>query len=199
VRWIEVDPVAIGRVFVAIEAGALVRTADGGRTWEDRVPGGPFDTHTMASHRGAPDRLYAAAGDGYFETRDAARTWRRDVKGLSHRYLVGITVDPGDPSTVLVSASSGPWHAYNPKSAEAYVYRKSGDGAWRVVRDGLPAAEGTTVMHFAVTEAPEVVYGADNRGVFRSDDAGMHWTGLDLPWQPYYPPQGVRALLALEW
>jgi hypothetical protein len=198
VRWIEVDPVAPGRVFVAIEAGALVRTADGGRTWEDRVPGGPFDTHTMASHRGAPDRFYSAAGDGYFETRDAGRTWRRDLKGLGHRYLVGITVDPGDPSTVLVSASSGPWHAYNPKTAETYVYRKTGDGAWRPVRAGLPAAEGTTVMHFAVTEAPEVVYGADNRGVFRSDDAGMHWTGLDLPWQPYYPPQGVRALLALE-
>src|SRR6202049_1970464 len=44
VRWIEADVSAANRVFVAIEAGALVRTFDGGRTWRDRVRGGPYDT-----------------------------------------------------------------------------------------------------------------------------------------------------------
>ena len=66
VRWLEPDPVATGRLYVAIEAGALLRTPDGGRTWDDRVPGGPYDTHTAATHRLAPDRVYSAAGDGYF-------------------------------------------------------------------------------------------------------------------------------------
>src|ERR1700756_3987402 len=37
VRWIEADASVADRVFVAIEAGALVRTFDGGRTWRDRV------------------------------------------------------------------------------------------------------------------------------------------------------------------
>src|SRR5215469_13423468 len=46
VRWIEADPVATGRLYVAIEAGALLRTPDAGQTWEDRVAGGPYDTHT---------------------------------------------------------------------------------------------------------------------------------------------------------
>src|SRR6266566_3658573 len=41
VRWIEADVSAANRVFVAIEAGALVRSFDGGRTWRDRVRGGP--------------------------------------------------------------------------------------------------------------------------------------------------------------
>src|SRR5213594_3487797 len=50
VRWIEPDPAVSGRVFVAIEAGALVRTLDGGQTWMDRVRGGPYDTHTAATH-----------------------------------------------------------------------------------------------------------------------------------------------------
>src|SRR6476659_7428972 len=35
VRWIEADVSVMDRVFVAIEAGALVRTFDGGRTWRD--------------------------------------------------------------------------------------------------------------------------------------------------------------------
>ncbi|HEY4035949.1 MAG TPA: glycosyl hydrolase, partial [Ktedonobacteraceae bacterium] len=44
VRWITPDPLVAGRIFVAIEAGALVRSLDGGETWEDRKPSGPFDT-----------------------------------------------------------------------------------------------------------------------------------------------------------
>jgi len=198
VRWIEIDPVVPERVFVAIEAGALVRTLDAGATWEDRVPDGPFDTHTMATHADGPDRLYSAAGDGYFESSDAGATWRRDVRGLNHRYLVGVTVDPGNPSTVLVSASSGPWHAYSPKTAESFVYRKIAGAAWKVVRDGLPVPDGTTVTHFASTPEPGVIYAANNRGVFRTDDAGLRWASLDLPWEPRYESQGVLAVLALE-
>src|SRR5207244_13414389 len=50
VRWIEADVSVADRVFVAIEAGALVGTFDGGRTWRDRVRGGPYDTHTAMTH-----------------------------------------------------------------------------------------------------------------------------------------------------
>src|SRR5207302_707597 len=77
VRWIEPDPAVSGRVFVAIEAGALVRTLDSGQTWTDRVPGGPYDTHTAATHRLAPGRVYSAAGDGYFESENAGDEWAR--------------------------------------------------------------------------------------------------------------------------
>jgi len=75
VRWIETDVSVADRVFVAIEAGALVRTSDGGRTWRDRVRGGPYDTHTAVTHPLAPGRIYSAAGDGYFESTDAGDSW----------------------------------------------------------------------------------------------------------------------------
>jgi len=198
VRWIEIDPVVPGRVFVAIEAGALVRTLDGGTRWEDRVPDSPFDTHTMATHRDAGDRLYSAAGDGYFDSSDAGVTWRRDVRGLNHRYLVGITVDPGEPSTVLVSASSGPWHAYNPKTAESFVYRRTAGTPWSAVQTGLPSPDGTTVTHFATGVEPRLIYAANNHGVFRSDDAGQRWSTVEIPWPSRYTKQGVLALLMLE-
>jgi len=64
VRWIEADVSVADRVFVAIEAGALVRTCDRGRISRDRVRGGPYDTHTAMTHPFAPGRIYSAAGDG---------------------------------------------------------------------------------------------------------------------------------------
>ena len=54
VRWIEPDKTKSGYVYVAIEAGALVQSHDGGKTWIDKVDGGPYDTHTLATHKKMP-------------------------------------------------------------------------------------------------------------------------------------------------
>jgi photosystem II stability/assembly factor-like uncharacterized protein len=64
IRWIELDATSPNHLYVAIEAGALVQSHDGGITWIDKVNEGPFDTHTMFTHKVAPGHLYCAAGDG---------------------------------------------------------------------------------------------------------------------------------------
>ena len=198
VRWIEADLRVADRVFVAIEAGALVRTFDGGRTWRDRVRGGPSDTHTAATHPLAPGRIYSAAGDGYFESTDAGESWRSPKDGLKHLYLVGVAVDPADPDTVVVSATDGPASAYWLQRAEAYVYRKTGLKRWELAMSGLPEAKGTTACRFATHAGePGVIYAANNHGLFRSDDAGRSWKALDLPWPEPGLEDGVEALACL--
>src|SRR5689334_23439249 len=198
VRWIEADARVADRVFVAIEAGALVRTFDGGRTWRDRVRGGPYDTHTTVTHPLAPGRIYAAAGDGYFESADAGDSWSSPEDGLKHLYLVGVAVDPGDPDTVIVSATDGPGSAYSPRGAEAYVYRKTGVQRWEQAMSGLPQAKGTTVSRFATHAGePGVIYAANNRGLFRSGDAGRSWKTIDLPWPGPGLADGVAAFACL--
>ncbi len=93
VRWIEPDVNNLNYIFVAIEAGALVQSRDGGRTWIDRVKRGPYDTHTLATHRKAPKRLYSSAGDGYFESFDYGESWISQTEGLRHHYLHGLAID----------------------------------------------------------------------------------------------------------
>ncbi len=198
VRWIEADPAVAGRVFVAIEAGALVRTLDGGRTWLDRVREGPFDTHTAATHTMAPGRVYSAAGDGYFESDDAGESWSRHVEGLQQRYLVGVAVDPADPDAVIVSAASGPYVAYSPRRAEAYVYHKVARRSFQPAMEGLPDARGTIASRFATHPGePGVIYAANNHGVFRTADAGRTWKALEIPWPQRAFAQGVEALACL--
>ena len=124
VRWIEPDATNPDYLFVAIEAGALVQSHNGGKTWIDRVKGGPYDTHTLCTHPKAPKRLFSSAGDGYFESFDYGETWSKAIEGLRHGYLVGIAVDFGNPDAVVVSASNGPFRSFSSDDAETYLYRK---------------------------------------------------------------------------
>lgn len=196
VRWITLDPAASDRLYVCIEAGALVRSTDGGRTWTDRVPDGPMDTHTLAVHPDAPGRLYSAAGDGlwmpgrgYNESRDGGDTWERPDEGLERHYLYGLAVDPGDPDTMLVSAADSAFTAHNPMIADSTIYRRSGQGRWREVRAGLPEPKGTLrALLAANVDEAGVFYAASNRGVFRSVDGGLSWEPLLLP-----PPDRRQA------
>jgi photosystem II stability/assembly factor-like uncharacterized protein len=198
VRWIAIDPHDALRLYVAIEAGALVRSLDGGDTWIDRVEDGPYDTHTLALHPVATERLYSAAGDGYYESRDAGRTWDKIESGLGHGYLFGVAVDPADPERVVISAASGPGRAYSASTADSYMYVKNGNGPWAPVRDGLPEPRGTTITVFATSpQKPHAIYAANNRGIFHSRDAGWSWERLHVPWSERLERQSAQGL-ALE-
>lgn len=188
-RWITLDPLQAGRLWVCVEAGALVRSLDAGQTWEDRGPDSPYDTHTLRVHPLAPGRLYAAAGDGfmkpgagYIESHDAGNTWERPGAGLQHHYLWGLAVDPAEPGIVVVSAAAGPQQAHSPMAAAATLYRKQAGQPWQEVR---PEDERTGAAAYIVatnSAEPGVFYAASNRGLYRSPDAGLHWEILPMEW-----------------
>lgn len=175
VRWIACHPREAGRLWVAIEAGALISTVDGGRSWRDRVPGGPRDTHELAIHPERPERLCSAAGDGYFESRDGGATWERPRAGLEVGYLRSVAIDPGSPDIVVVSAASHAHAAYVAGRSDGRVYRRVGDGEWERVVDGWPDPPGTIAPILRPGTASGEFWAADERGIHHSDDSGMSW------------------------
>ncbi|MCB8959104.1 MAG: glycosyl hydrolase [Ardenticatenales bacterium] len=207
VRSITPDPHVTGRIFVAIEAGALVFSPDGGNQWHDRTPDSPLDTHTLLMHPLAPNRLYSAAGDGlrapergYNESYDAGATWHHSAEGRDHHYLWGMAIDPADPETVLVSASPNAYRAHHTR-AEAYstIYRKTADSVWQEARQGLPAPHGVVAPVLATNaQEPHTFYALTNKGLHRSQDAGQVWASLPVPWQDAYLNQHQQALLVVS-
>lgn len=175
VRWIAGHPRHPDRLWVAIEAGALVSTADGGRSWRDRVPGGPWDTHELAIHPERPDTLRVSAGDGYFESPDGGVTWEAPRDGLDVGYLRSIAIDPGRPDVVVVSAASHAHAAYVAGRSDGRVYRREGRGRWERVVDGWPDPADTIAPLLRAGSGEGELWAADERGVHRSDDGGSSW------------------------
>lgn len=195
VRWIACHPREPNRLWVAIEAGALVSTLDGGRTWHDRVAGGPWDTHELAVHRDAPETLRVSAGDGYFESDDAGVTWRKPRAGLDVGYLRSVAIDPGDPDGVVISASTGPYSAYVAGRSDGRLYRRVTPDHWERVRNGWPDPPTTIAPLLCAGANRRNLWSADERGVHHSDDAGKSWRHVDR-----YPnaPQHIRGLALMR-
>lgn len=171
------------RLHVAVEAGALLRSDDEGRTWRDRIPSGPKDTHSLAVHPLDPTRLHSAAGDGYFESVDDGDSWRRIVDGLKHQYCWSVAVSFDDPKTFLLSASNSAYGAHYKESANSVVYRRTGNDAWQLVQDGLPDPRGVRIPVLAASRIePGVFYCSTEGAVYRSEDGGMKWQKLSIQW-----------------
>lgn len=175
VRWIAAHPERHGHLWLAIEAGALVTTPDGGESWQDRVPDGPWDTHELAIHPRRPETLRVAAGDGYHESHDGGRTWSAPADGLEVGYLRSVAVDPGDPEVVVVSASTRAKSAYMAGHADGRLYRKEGSGRWERVRSGWPDPPDTIAPLLAAGQESGELWAADERGIHSSADAGRSW------------------------
>lgn len=175
VRWIACHPERPGCLWVAIEAGALVTSVDGGRTWRDRAPGGPRDTHEVAVHPRAPDHVRVAAGDGYFESADAGATWAAPSQGLNVGYLRSVAIDPGDPEVVVVSAASRARSAYVRGKSDGRLYRREGMGAWRRIVEGWPDPPSTIAPLIRPGRGEHILWAADERGVHVSEDGGQRW------------------------
>jgi photosystem II stability/assembly factor-like uncharacterized protein len=160
-------------VVVGIELGGILRSADGGETWQDQRPGAQADCHSLAAHPDAPELLYEAGGGGFAQSADFGESWEAADVGMDLHYVWGLAADAEDPSLVYASAASGPGRAHGGGSSSATIYRRSGKGRWRPVLEGLAA------FPYALSQDPQIpgsLYaGLGDGTILRGTDAGAKW------------------------
>jgi photosystem II stability/assembly factor-like uncharacterized protein len=178
VRWIAPSPHDSNLLLVGIELGGLMRSEDGGASWQDHRPGAQRDVHSLAWHPSAPGRAYEAAGGGSAWSRDNGRSWEPADEGRDRHYTWALTVDPADPDCWFVSAAPGPFEAHGSRQAQAALYRWRGDGPWEELDLGLPRPLDTMPYALAATRDGLVAALRDGQ-LFLSQDKGDSWRQLE--------------------
>lgn len=183
VRWIAPSWHDPELLFVGIELGGVMRSTDGGETWEDRKPGSYHDSHSVMTHPAKRDRIYEAAGEGVAVSQDAGDTWRATDAGMDRHYSWAIALDPEDPDHWFVSASIGPRYAHgDQKSSEARIFRKRGAAAWEPLTTGLgdPMSEMPYAMLIPRDDRSHVYAGTRQGRLYLSQDQGDSWQRCDV-------------------
>ena len=177
---------------VAVSAGGVYRTEDGGATWQptnarvraDNLPQPTPETghnvHRIIMHPREPSRLYRQCYSGIYRSDDGAKSWVEITDGLPSDFGYGIVTDPNDANTVFQIPESGS-HLRAPVDGKLRVYRSRDGGAtWASVSVGLPDDHVyVTVLREAMAidarDPCGVYFGTSGGHVFASADAGESW------------------------
>jgi photosystem II stability/assembly factor-like uncharacterized protein len=183
-KHITVDPRNPRTMYASIEVGGLLRSTDGGETWED-MPGMYEDVHRLLINPAAPEHMYVSGGAGLWQSDDEGATWRNST---DHAHEIGGYPDqllhhPAQPELMFVASAQDTPDTWRAKPFAGARISRSVDGgaSWQPLTNGLPDRMQGNVeaMSLEVTGADGAcsLFAATTAGeIFVSDDAGDTWT-----------------------
>jgi hypothetical protein len=174
---------------VGIEFGAVVRSMDGGVSWQGHRRGALRDCHSLTFHPNDGSRVYEAGGSGagVAFSEDGGVTWTQPKKGLDRFYGWACGADPIRPEVWYASLSAsftwaqpGVPAAHVDGHANAGIYRSKSGSPWELLRGSLP--QPLDYMAYALLTNPALPgslwAGLSNGEVWHSPDYGDSWTKL---------------------
>ena len=176
----------------------MFRSTDGGKSWKylglsdaqqiGAIVVDPRDQNKVfVAVLGHP---YGANEErGVFRSTNGGEYWQKVLYKDENTGAIALAFDPINPDIIyadLWSSRQGPWENGEWQGKTSGLY-KSTDGGnnWRQLTNGLPAAEqGLGRIGFCIAPSdPARIYATVDAtklgGVYRSDDAGEHWTRVN--------------------
>jgi photosystem II stability/assembly factor-like uncharacterized protein len=170
------DPASPSKVLAASSIG-LLRTTDGGSTWD--IYGTNTSLFSLSADPTTPATLYAGntSGDGVLKSTDGGGHWTSANKGLpvngtSQPLITALAVDPSHPTTV-----------YAATYGNGLFQSADGAATWTSVGSGMRSAYVWGVL-IPPGQSSTVLAGTAGAGVYQSADSGKTFSasnnGLSL-------------------
>jgi photosystem II stability/assembly factor-like uncharacterized protein len=125
----------------AIEEGWLVRSTDGGKSWDNLKAGTEFDSHTVKVMPDNPKVLISTSGQGAYRSEDGGDHFVPANDGMRSRYLAHLAFHPAEPNLLFTAGAEVPppeWR--RPEGCRSQIYRSDNQGrSWHALTGGLPA------------------------------------------------------------
>lgn len=127
-------------VMGAVEEGWLIRTTDGGATWENLRNGCEFDAHTVYFMPDNPRVVVSTSGQGVYRSEDGGDAFVKMTTGMDRRYMAQLVIHPSRPDVMFTAAAEVPPPGWTrPEGGNSAFYRSDDQGrTWRQLRGGLP-------------------------------------------------------------
>lgn len=184
-----VDPANPLRLWVAIASAGILRTEDGGASWQScnqglrvfTAGGSPrYLTHQLTHDPHDPQILYLQNIDGVYRSTDGAASWQTLEEGLPSTFGFPFGVD--QTGNLYVAPLDGGTRAFIDGHVRVYR-RRIGEAVWQPLDHGLPVeprAAGVLRDALAVDPftPPGVYFGTTGGELFASADAGDSWQQL---------------------
>jgi photosystem II stability/assembly factor-like uncharacterized protein len=195
VRDVVVNPVNPNIMYLALQVGYMLKTIDGGHSWQLLDNGLDEDVHTILIDPQNSDHLIVATGgDGGREGRAPGRSlyasynegenWNPIGMEFEEEYSVPLVMHPEDPKVMYCGIAHGnPSLWSRPSGAEARVIKTDDGGlTWKPVRiDSVDLAMDFPSCIAFDPENHDTLYVASRKGgIFSSENSGMDWLQLDV-------------------
>jgi hypothetical protein len=179
-----------GSIYAAVHVGGIVRSSDGGESWEPLAGGLDGHVHQAAVSPAAPERIYANTASGFYLSQDRGRSWDRRADDLAAGDGRAVAVHPRDPDLVLASVSDGA----EGEGVRGRLYRsEDAGGRWTQVRKAFPeSAPGPIDTHGLAFSADGAAWAAVGRTLYRGTGRAAQWESV---WES---PQPIRMIVSRE-
>jgi photosystem II stability/assembly factor-like uncharacterized protein len=195
VKYLHVVPEDPQKVFGAVEEGWIVRSLDGGTSWETVKQGVAFDSHAVTTVPGQPEVVIATSGAGVYRSENLGECFVRSDAGIDAGFTGGgymspPVVHPDRPNVFFAAGAEVPppfWFTRD-QGAKAYFYRSDDQGrTWHkllgsgVPADGLRPAPRSCVID--PRDPDTVLFGLTDGSVLETRDGGdsFHQVASGLP------------------
>src|SRR5579884_3983632 len=140
VKHISLHPDDPACMLGAVEEGWIIRTTDGGASWENLRNGCEFDAHSVYFMPDNPRVVVTTSGMGFYRSEDGGDSFERLADGLDRRYMAQLVVHPAKPKVMFTAAAEVPPPGWTrPEGANAAFYRSDDQGlSWRQLSGGVP-------------------------------------------------------------
>lgn len=183
VKQIVFDPKDSQTIYACIEQGALLRSRDGGESWEE-LQGFYEDVHRLAILGSDSRRMYLACGDGLYYSADAGSSWEKLTSRSSRiGYPDGLMVHPQKEGLVFISGAGTIPPTWSKHGTAHTAIGRSRDGGrtWTFSTNGFPQNFNGNVeaLSLVVCNGSSFLFAGTTEGdVLFSDDEGDNWAPL---------------------